>query len=72
MSRRVCTICKTSKTISEFHKYNRGPDGYRVSCKICVNEAQAKRDRIKRWRKQFELTQDEKIANRRKRALEGF
>ena len=35
---KVCSSCKTSKPLSEFYKWKLGKDGYRASCKFCVNK----------------------------------
>lgn len=33
--KKICTICKVSKTLSDFHKRSSSSDGYRSNCKDC-------------------------------------
>lgn len=36
MKSKVCTKCKTEKSVSEFHRRSQSPDGLRSRCKVCV------------------------------------
>lgn len=38
MSLKVCSICKQEKSISEFNKNKRKPDGLQTICKVCNKE----------------------------------
>lgn len=43
--RKTCTKCATEKTLDEFYRNGRSPDGHRGDCKVCVL-----RDRKERYR----------------------
>lgn len=36
--KKQCTKCKNLKIFSDFHKYNKSPDGYKHFCKACTRE----------------------------------
>lgn len=39
MTLRVCTRCKQSKLLSEFHRHRSQPGGFNRWCKVCVKES---------------------------------
>ena len=42
-----CTLCKSFKLFSEFHKFAKSPDGHKHFCKACVREIDLARNEIK-------------------------
>lgn len=59
---KLCSVCKTVKPISEFAKYQRAPDGYQYSCRICQREYywkhRSKNTKTDKWgRNHFETTE---------------
>ena len=40
---KTCSKCGELKTLDQFHKHKRRPNGLRAACKTCVNEANTRR-----------------------------
>ena len=50
----VCTKCGESKSVEDFHKNNRSPDGRHPWCKVCKNSsAQARRERDPEYQRKY-------------------
>lgn len=62
MKKKVCSKCKLTKSISDFHKNKNSSNGLVSSCKHCVKKYQLKnRTRILEQRKQYRLNNRDKI-----------
>lgn len=40
---KLCRLCQTKKSLSDFHKKTKSPDGHASECKLCKKEISAKR-----------------------------
>ncbi|MEA2091118.1 MAG: HNH endonuclease [Campylobacterota bacterium] len=68
---KICTKCKITKELSEFHKYSKSKDGRKPSCKVCrLKEAKEyssnNKDKISKYRKQYGIDNKEKISKYQK------
>ena len=65
---KICTKCKTEKSITEFNKQKDKKDGFRSHCKICLSLSyNENKDKIlEQRRKHYKLNHDEMISKQRK------
>ena len=50
MDSKVCSTCKESKHLDEYHVKKRNKDGRQARCRVCMNEYQRGKDAIRRER----------------------
>lgn len=64
---KICSICKITKNIAEFHKRKNSKDGYRSRCKECRKQyAIENSEKIKKYQQEYRKLNKEEI-NRKQR-----
>lgn len=73
MKTKTCNKCQEEKPLSEFHKDNGNPDGYRYSCKKCWMAAhyntEKSRAGMRKWRAENPL---KRLLLRRRRRIDAI
>lgn len=62
---KICTICKTEKTVTEFFKRKKSKDGFESKCKSCKTEyANVNKERIANYISEYQKANKEQVNKR--------